>query len=443
MLQGGRQLGSELRSNRAFGRSVKRDAQQRARYFEPLMRVSFRHQYYNRVGNACPDLAVFPTGYSQRLMSSLGLVFQDEGTGFSVFYNTSRTQDLESYLRRQGTHDLGPDEQFWTRLTFVLQARSPYFVNITDIPIDTDPTEKNFYFSNQDAHADDNDEPDDADGPYILNRREAVGAEQLVPVLPAQYQVTVVPTVIGVVVRAISGEVVMCEPRCIPDKIPIPPPGPGCSEWLESLPPTPPDRCRSTIYLDFSLLPEDEYTIQYLTGTERDGRLHKGLYRAEAPTPFALVDLLFSKPTANSAGVYPIKDLASIDDTTIASVDYVLSFDARPTSWTYYIVPQPPEAELDDLVIESHEPHPDITFTGPSPVILVNDAAAYRFVSDQPLLLQQQSTYRFSLHGRRRLDRRLADDTLVERLPVAGNQQVLPRVTPDGRRNYSDIYVYV
>ncbi|WP_315833148.1 hypothetical protein [Bradyrhizobium prioriisuperbiae] len=444
-------------------RSLRSAPLHRRTYFEPLMRVSFRHAYYNRFDDACPDFDVHPTAFTQHLMSSLGLVFKDEGTGFAVFYDKNRKDDLESYLRRQGTAEPGMPEQFWTRLSFVLASRSPYFLNVTDVPIDINPTQQNFYFTNEAAHL----EPEVG---VILNPNQAVGATQLLPVIPQQYPAPVSDDIAGITVRAISGEVVLCEPRCIPDQATPYQPSAGCSHWLASLPPTLPNRCRDVIYLDFSLLPEDKYTIEYMANDGHVDRTETCLYTADAPTPLCLIDLMFSRPSAETPGIYPVQNLTPKGETTMIGVDYVLNFDARSTFWTYFIVPQPSRVTFDDLFIESLPPGPSASFAGPLPVVLANGAPAYQFVSEQPLLLQQQSPYRLRLKGKRS-DRRLDDDTLIDRLPVAANQQVLPQAsatasqptrrprsrvksiqrstTPSyadanaGTRNYSDIYVYV
>ena len=54
--------------------------------YKPLFSVTFRHNYYNRNEGLCPDFAVTPTPSSAALMASLGLLFRDDGTGFSVLF---------------------------------------------------------------------------------------------------------------------------------------------------------------------------------------------------------------------------------------------------------------------------------------------------------------------------------------------------------------------
>lgn len=421
-------IDSAVRSHYPTTHALKRDAQGRAAYYETLMQVSFRHPYYNRDDDACPDLAALPTAATQQAMSALGLLFRDDGTSFSVLYNRARSAALASWLARQGSGG-----EFWTRLTFVLTSRSPYFINVTDLPIDLDPLQENLYLSNQSAH-------DDPEVGILLNPGRIVSAGQLLLVTGSQYQARVSASVRGIAVRAISGEVVLCEPRCVPENQSAPPA--LCLGWLAGLPPTTPDRCRDTIYLNFATLPEDKYTIDTIADGGEVIRQEVRLYTADAPTPLGLIDLLFSKPFADAGGIYPVSDPAG-DVVTISGVDYVLNFGARSTFWRYYIVPPSPDTTYDDLAIECLAPDPALSFAGPVPVILATGAPAYLFVSEQPLLLQQQSIYRFRLKGRPR-HRRYEEDTLVDRLPVAAPQQVLPQTDEAGAtRNYSDIYVYL
>src|SRR5882762_840729 len=118
-------------------------------YYLRLMQVVIRHTYYNRSNEACPDFKIFPTRYSQDLMKSLGLIFKDEGTGFSIFFDVRRTDILIAYLKRQ---EWPPHSNHcWTRLSFVLSIKNPHFLNFTDVPIRMNPVNQNFYFTNQEA----------------------------------------------------------------------------------------------------------------------------------------------------------------------------------------------------------------------------------------------------------------------------------------------------
>jgi len=64
-----------------------------------------------------------------------------------------------------------------------------------------------------------------------------------------------------------------------------------------------------------------------------------------------------------------------------------------------------------------------IIFHGPEPVVLPNGKAAYAFISDQDIPLQQQSEYKFELQGVVG-DQNRQRSVSVKRLPVAGFTQV-------------------
>jgi hypothetical protein len=387
-----------------------------------LMQVDIRHAYYADAlsEGQCPDFSVCPTPPTADLMRSLGLMFLAEPAGFSVLYDLARAEGLCWYLRQHGTPpDGGPAAQYWTRLSFALSLTNPAFINFTDVPIGTNPIGQNFYFSNQVAHRE--------GAEVVLNEGERVTGAALLPVEGPEVRVETPLGVKGVAAFNIAGELVLAAPRCVP------------------VPGSPPSEvCRDFVFLDFKTLPEDKYVIKVETDpgvTPVPPR--PMLYTMAEPIPLCFIDLLFSKPTAASDGIYPVDLFAAEGAAKITPVRYVLRFAARSTFWRYYIVPQPQREQLDGLAIESLGDAPEAFFSGPDKVRLVTGAPAYRFVSDEPLLLQQQSSYRLRLRG---WPRRApgADDVLVRRLPVAAAKQVLPeggRAGPE--ENYSDIYVYV
>lgn len=384
-----------------------------------LMQVAITHTYYSGSGpdRPCPDFDARPTPPTQALMRSLGLLFLREEAGFSVLYDEARAEGLFWYLRQHGTPaNGGGEEQHWTRLSFALALNDLSFVNFTEIPIDTNPTRQNFYFTNRDAHRASADE-------IILNKGQWVDGAAVLPVEGPDLRVETPPGVDEVVAFDIAGEPVLTVPRCVP---------PDAS---------PPARvCRDFVYLDFTTLPPDKYVIEIL-GTP--ARRYPILYTVGEPVPLCFIDLLFANPTGSAAGVYPVEHLHPEHKTAIRPRRYLLRFQARSTFWRYYIVPQPQRQELDGLAIETTGGVPPIPFAGPTRVALVNGAPAYRFVSEERLRLQQQSDYRFRLKGRVRRAP-AAEDVLVERLSVAASKQVLPEGGPEEPdRNYSDIYVYV
>jgi hypothetical protein len=268
----------------------------------------------------------------------------------------------------------------------------------------------------------------------------------------------------------ISGEVVICRPRCVPisalkEKDPS---AITCKEAKDCTDGDPKCRCTNTIYLDFSPLPEDKYTVELkpLLGAEEI------LYTASYPLPLCFIDLLFTRPTAEEPGIYPVENLFPKEATSIVPVNYEIRFNRRATFWNYYVVP-PPRERYEHLFIRSEPP---VEFAGPCCVHLPDATTAYRFLSKSPIPLQEEATFELQLRNRVMPGH---DDVIVKRLPVASVPQVLPERQADvcqslagslcpfaeeeercaelvefvcrpsenppqpSETNYSDIYVYV
>jgi hypothetical protein len=384
-----------------------------------MMQVRILHDYYNADENLCTDFVASPTPPSQSLIRSLSLVFQAEPTGFSILYDRNRLPGLCWYLREHGIVLPPGGLQYWMRLSFVLSLQTAVFANITDIPIETNATQQNFYFSNQQAHRPPAQVSALSDPPFeiaLLNPGERVTGASLLPLGGPEVQVVTPPEVERVVALDIAGQEVKSEPRCV---------------RVSQSPPE--EVCRDVVFLDLRTCPEDKYTIESLTA-EGPLAVQSIVYTVSKPPPFCFVDLLFSQPAAGSAGIYPL----DLQTDSCQSMRYLLRFRARSTYWRYYIMPQTERERLEDLRIETMGDGPPVSFAGPRRIRLPTGAPAYLFESEIPLMLQQRSRYRFRLHGWTRRARR-AGDVLVPRLPVASPAQVLPE---DGK-TWSDIYVTV
>jgi hypothetical protein len=392
------------------------------------MQVTLRHSYYNRSdpAEACPDFTISPTTASSILMNQLGLLFKDEGTSFSILYDKLREDILLDYLRRQkGLNETG---QCWTRLSFVLALNNPYFVNFTALPISLNPASQNFYLSNQQARR-------KPDGELRLDWG---GSGSLLPVVPVNFPAPQLDEVEWrdvkeVQVRDISGELVLCKPRCVPKDLLNPKDPLKKPKGLAAITCEEAEKCQGlddkdcscadTLYLDFSLLPEDKYTIDETTfsGSPSSVQGLEVLYTTSYPTPLYFIDLLFTSPSGLDPELYPIQNLVSPagDQTIVELINYELKFEARETFWNYYVVP-PPGETLQNLEIEGE---PAMDFAGPWDVTLSTGTPAYRFVSKKPLPFRQQSPFRFSLRGELTLTSSIG--TLIDRLPVPPIGQVL------------------
>ncbi len=391
--------------------------------YEILESVTVENDFYNSDKDFCLDFSFRPTPTAAALMDRLGLLFRPDGTGFSVLFDTGRQTQLIDYLRRMEESGAQNGELVWPRLSFALSNNNPLFTSLTDIPISTDPTRENFYFSNRDAHRS---APEDK---IILNPGRRVRGKQLVKTIGTQYALPVSRRVNLVLVRNIEGTVVNCQPRCVPAAYArtVPQERISCDDlnsYLAKNRPTTDDRvCRDIIHLNFSLLPEDEYTIEKV---DAQGTLveppEKVLYTSSAPIPLCFIDLLFAKPTGPNAskreGIYPVRNLTGRNP-TIVTVDYTLKFHRRSTVWNYFVIGA---ENAPDLRIETSSGDP-VGFFGPCLVKLSNGKLASRFTSMEPIPLMQRSDFHFQLVcGGDDSEERV----LIRRLPVASPGQVLP-----------------
>lgn len=394
--------------------------------YERLLRVTVFHTYFGpRETATSPTFSFQPTPSTKVFLAELGLLFQSDAVGFSVFCPKQRIPLLLQYLRRERAAD--PDHQVWTRLSVLLVLTYPYFVNVSHLPIRTNPSELNLYFSNQEAHPD-----TDSGDTVVLNPGDFAGREQLVPVTGTQYAVETPEGVVAVEVRDLSGRVVRCVPRCVPKRIArIKSPSELTCADAQSGEPN--DVCRDVVYLDFSALPEGRYTITRVGPDDVVVSAWPVLYTQLYPMPLCFVDLLLTNPTGQAPGIYPFPSLE--EPATVVPVDYQLHFERRSSLWNYYCVP-PVGERYEDLVIES-ESH---VFQGPAEVTLGDGRLAYAFRSLDVIPLELQSPVRLRLKGRPRQSPR--SRTLVDRLPVASGPQVLPGDRHEPRA-HSDIFVYL
>lgn len=403
-----------LRNPQREKKGVLRDHEEPRRYyFQRLMQVTVRHTYYNGEDDLCLDFQVLPTPSTASLMHSIGLVFKEEPGGFSVFYNTREEQDLIQYLERQTDPGV---PGIWTRLSFVFVLTNQFFVNFTNINIKTNPALENFYFTNQRSHR-------RMEQQIVLHPETFVTERETLEVTPIQVPVVVPPKAKKVKVRAISNEEVLCFPRCFPKELLLKK-SPNAITCKDAASGKGEEVCRDLLYINFSVLPEDKYTIEQVAKGGQIIDQQEVLYTIASPVPFCFINLLFTSPTGQYPDHYPVQPLP--DGTIgIVPITYEIKFKARSTYWNYFVIPQRSKERLTDLKIKDVTPDRDpIEFAGPCRVTLTNGSMAYRFVSTVPIQLQQHSDFIFQLWGKHGL--MVQENILIDRLPVASMKQVLP-----------------
>lgn len=403
--------------------------------YKVLFRVIIRHGYNDASRGLCKAFKIAPSPSSADLMRSHGMVFQDTGTGFAVYIRDTQIESFVSYLRRQGWANPA-GVQYWSWLSFVLVPQDPFFVGITSLPIDTNPLYENLYGTNQDAHR--------ADAVTLITSGPAMSAGDVVPVTAAQFTVAAPGPFDQVVVRDISGRVVLV----VPSDADIAEKKRELGEITEDdlhypLGPT-------YVQVDLSTLPLGLYTYNIWSVRDVESEPVTLLYTAANPgPPLTFLDVLFSRPDASQGGIYPVPPLYTdepIYPDDVGNVTYELRFETRQTWWQYYVVSQTPGSVLTHLEIAGD----GVTFTrAPQPVLLPNGEIATLFQSDETLAMRQIPPQRFALNGTRRDARGKVTRIHVDPLPAAPIAPVWPPpldTNPPGPANVtgtSEMFVYV
>jgi hypothetical protein len=379
----------------------------------PLFNVQFYHNYYNASNNACHDFTVTPTPDCAQLMASLGMLFKDLGAGFSVLIDQARIPAMIAYL---GLHYAAAQTGagYWTKLSFVLVTNNPNFLDITLLPITTNPMAQGIYTSNLETRV--------TSGLMLLGGTSGAAAA-LYPITGAGLSVAT-PQGATATLRDISGAAV---------PVATTPSGTVTRFALGSLP-----------FGQYSVTFADE------SGTAvpaTKGAPTTWLYVPVSPPSFCLLDLLLTQPTPSDGdpAAFPVAPMtppqsgAPAPDPSLTPVTLVLPFRSRKTYWNYYICSQDRKAKF--------APGLQITGTGTtftkSVEQLPNGDPALLFAARTPLPLQQVSKYRFQLSGQRNGTNGSRDEISIDWLPAAAATPVWPLPSGDQLAGSSEIYVYV
>ncbi len=373
-------------------------------FYQRLMTMEILNTYDNGQEGRSFGLSVHPTEDTVSLMRSLGMLLKLTASGFVVLYDQRRQFGLVQYIRNNAIHRQG-EYEYWTRLSFALATRGPYFVSSIRFPIAANPSIDNFYLTNQKAK--------ERCGYARLNPPGAFLPKNRLPVASVQFEVRV-PRGGGYKVYDISGTVVLCVR--------------GVSEVH---PKDLPDRRRrdgndDILYVDMALVPEGKY---YLEATDAWGdpapRYDYGwyVYTRTAPAPLFFVDLLLARPRADEKGVYPVTDLRTKELGKVTSITYHLQFFARASTFRYRVVQNTPRYSA--FSIESADPKGPI-FRFDERVLLPDGTWAWDISSTSPIRLSQQPSLRLRLRGQ------IGDtwDVLVDKLPIPSPAAVSPYDPP-------------
>jgi hypothetical protein len=351
--------------------------------YKSLFDVSVFHGYYEN--GVCPYLVVYPTHYTQHLMNDLNLKLISTPTGFMVSYDETKRASLFNFLWVNGT---------WSCLSFMILSSTPYFNNLTDLPIQL--LDKTLYMTNTLAHT--------GEGKIIVHPGPYEKGEGALKVVNEEVEV-ILPekgTFYVAEILDVSGKVIVS--RSSKDSKGV-----------------------SSFYIRMSEFPEGKYTLRVKEEDKIIVTEETFVYIAMVEPVLGFVDIFFEDPLKKNPDFFPVHR------NKIKRCSYLIRFCQRSTYWNYYLI-FPNRQNVNSLFIKSADP--EIEFDGPQTVDIGDGVTAYLFTSREHIPLKERSPFKFKL-----LERSIPgeDEEVVGRLPVASAIQVLPLA--DG--SFSNVYVNV
>ncbi|MBF0382488.1 MAG: hypothetical protein HQL69_15815 [Magnetococcales bacterium] len=429
--------------------------------YSSLLKIHFLHGYYNaKKEMVCPDFSVLPTKETAELMKNLDLIFKDEGQGFSISYNKKREKQLRHYVLRQyKTNSLDPAnyKPLVSNLSFYLYINNSDFFIYTDIGVDKNPADYNYFFSNHRIMNSDHNFLHLTPQPYVAD-------EDLSFVISSQFSFMPPKGTKKVKVFNIIGSEVY------PYHDNLKQPSSSTNRPLDE------DR----IVLDFANLPINKYQIHFYSDKDKLINSLPVLNTINNPMPLGLINLMLCRPSEpdnkaepNQQTMFPIHNTDTDNNKinaksnnpdgskpnhksdNIAPVEYGIFFKERSTKWRYFIVPPSSSQTIEDLQIVSNCDGYSKTFFECKKSDLPTVEKARCYVSEGEIPIHRKSEFNFQLNGRIGLMPHAT--TLKKRLPVASTKQIVPEpscsenceyrdmctIPQNKTQCYSDIYVYI
>jgi len=116
-------------------------------------------------------------------------------------------------------------------------------------------------------------------------------------------------------------------------------------------------------------------------------------------------------------------------------VNIYISFEARKTYWTYFIILKNVSSERKIKIVDIKG---EVNFSEAEKVTLIDGKEAVKIVSEKSVELQEYSEKHFQLVVNGMVDERIFE----KRLPVAGVSQIFPETKNGEEKIYSDIFYY-
>jgi hypothetical protein len=135
--------------------------------YKQLISIKVAHNYYSE--GASNDFYIVPTPRTVKLIEKMSMLVRTLESEIHILFDASKLELLH--------HRLSNSNDSESKFSFMLFANNPYFVNITDIPVDLN--NKIFYCSNKNIGINKS---------GVLHSNEFVGDEDLFNVIPQELE---------------------------------------------------------------------------------------------------------------------------------------------------------------------------------------------------------------------------------------------------------------
>lgn len=345
--------------------------------YNSLFKLGVLHNYYAE--QPVNDFNLVPTEDTMAIIKKLNLIFKEVNGEYFILYDPEKIEGFLGEVERKQN----------IKFTFLLNCLNPYFVNITEIPVEG--RAELFYFSNlQTNHIGDN---------VYLHHGEFAGKAD---------KATIESNI------EVSGN--------------------GKSKLVEVKDDS------GNIILSKNLQSEEKFYIS-------NKNVPLGKYHLHENGKFMRTFILFSNvPLKRPIGVVEFSLAGNLREEFIEGVkqneipfyNYKISFTSRSTFWKYFLVGKY-NGNLKNTTIDTG--NDKVKFKGPQEVKMHNGADAVMFVCDGALPLKQIQDHRFQLKNVRAGI--LNGKTIMDRLPLPSPEIIKPESKDENSIIFSEIIVNI
>jgi hypothetical protein len=441
---------------------------------------------------SCPDFVIEPTRPSQSLIHYLGLIARRRRDGIDILYRPKHSDGIIRYLWQRRHRRIRADRSefdlpsardgCWSRLGLTFTLRNDLFANFTDIPLSADTGDATIagarpgqtggltYIPGRVALHLSNRHCAQPTGEPIKHRRSEQSKQPTGHAINlvskwAERAVRMPPTGVW------PGNIELFTDKSADDAhratdlrlydtsgLTLLYARPGAKKWFEDQKGKTEDQTKKTTTPRYTELTADQmvrarlsdaasglYACEVSYPDQPDRQRTEFIISSQRTPPLMFADLHFASPdpdpdprdeVAVSHGCYPIVVPPDADTPPepltgqVTPCHYEIWFEARRTTWIYYIV-LPPSAGADaGLAIEpGTERGP--RFHGPRAFTLPTDVTAYRFTSTKPWPLRHRPDVSLRLRGLGSSGG-AANRILLERLPVPSAERLSLAKAPAG-----------